>query len=108
MKAVIDLIDYYNWEYVTILYQESTGLGRIEDLIKLPRPSSKTKDSAQAASRSQHVNLNNKIRLQVRELSLNVNEWIHLIKDVKLSGSSHIIADIQNKNLNKFLKQVEK
>jgi hypothetical protein len=90
MKAVIDLIDYYKWEYVTILYQESTGLDRIEDLIRLPRRS---------------IN-DNKLRLQVRQLSSDINKWIYLIKDVKLSGSSHIIVDIQTRYLNKFLEQV--
>jgi hypothetical protein len=92
MKAIIDLIDYYKWEYVTILYQESTGLDRIEDLIRLPRRS---------------IN-DNKLRLQVRQLSSDINKWIYLIKDVKLSGSSHIIVDIQTRYLNKFLEQVSR
>ena len=90
MEAIIDLIDYYKWEYVTILYQESTGLDRIEDLIRLPRRT--------------HNDV--KLRLQVRQLSSDVNKWIYLIKDVKLSGSSHIIVDIQTKYLNRFLEQV--
>ena len=89
-KSIIDLIDYYKWEYVTIMYQETTGLAHIEDLIKLPRRSSNV----------------NKLRIQVRQLSADVNKWIYLMKDVKLSGSSHIIVDVQTKYLNKFLQQV--
>ncbi len=90
MKSIIDLIGYYKWEYVTILYQESYGFHRIQNLIRLPR--SFVED--------------NKFRLQVRQLSANVDEWIYLIKEIKLSGTSHIIVDIQSKYLNKFIKQV--
>ena len=108
MKAVIDLIEYYKWEYVTILYQESTGISRIEDLIKLPRrpPLRPSSRSASTQPPPIHLNLNNKVKLQVRQLSSDVRKWINLIKDVKLSGSSHIIVDIQTKYLNKFLEQV--
>lgn len=93
IEAVIDLISYYKWEFITILYQESLGPHRIEDLVRLP------------------ANLNsafneNKFRLQVRQLSTDVEKWIYLIKDVKLSGSSHIIVDIENKHLNRFLQLV--
>jgi hypothetical protein len=91
MKSVIHLVDYYKWEFVTVLYQESTGLDRVEDLIKLPR---------------NFIDENNKMRIQVRQLSEDVNKWIYLLKDIKLSGSSHLIVDIQTKYMNTFLKQV--
>ena len=114
-KAMIDLIEYYKWEYVTILFQESTGIHRIEDLIKLPRrPSSRLHTRAGSSGGHMHhhqspihLNLNSKIKLQVRQLSSDVKKWINLIKDVKLSGSSHIIVDIQTKYMNKFLEQAE-
>lgn len=102
---MIDLIEYYKWEYVTILYQESTGLSRIEDLIKLPRRPPQLR-SPNRTNMAVHLNLNNKVKLQVRQLSSDVRKWINLIKDVKLSGSSHIIVDIQTRHLNKFLEQV--
>jgi hypothetical protein len=35
MNAIIDLIFHYKWEFVTVLFQETMGLGRIEDLIKI-------------------------------------------------------------------------
>ena len=91
MSAIIDLIAFYKWEYVTILFQETTGLGRIEDLIRVPG--------------SKKNGVENKLRLQIRQLSEDVSKWIYLIKDVKLSGCSHIIVDIQNKYLNTFLEQ---
>ena len=93
IRAIIDLVNHYKWEYVTILYQETTGPERIEDLIRLPY--------------SNFIN-NKKFRLQVRQLSSDIDKWIFLIKEVKLSGSSHIIVDIETKNLNKFTKIVSK
>ena len=91
LKAIIDLIEYYRWDYITLLFQESTGLDRLEELIRLPR---RKQDEP-------------KFRIQIRQLGPNVDEWIYLIKDLKLSGSSHIIVDIETKNMNKFLKQAE-
>ena len=90
IEAIIDLINHYKWEFVTILYQESLGPNRVEELIRLP---------------SSLFN-ENKFRLQVRQLSTDIDKWIYLIKDVKLSGSSHIIVDIENKYLNRFLQLV--
>ena len=93
MNAIIDLIFYYKWDFVTILFQESTGLGRIEDLIRIPKRKSGSAEE--------------EIRIQIRQLSSDVNKWIYLIKDVKLSGSSYFIVDIQTKYLNKFIEQVK-
>ena len=93
MKSIIDLINYYKWDLVTILYQESYGFDRIQNLINLP-------NSRKGA--------NSKYRIRVRQLSSNINEWIYLIKDVKSSGTSHIIVDIETKYLNEFIKQVRR
>ena len=90
-NAIIDLITFYKWEFVTILFQESTGLSRIEDLIRLPG--------------TKRNGVESKIRLQVRQLGVDVSKWLYLIKDVKLSGCSFIIVDIQDKYMNTFLDQ---
>lgn len=105
---MIDLIEYYKWEYVTILYQESTGISRIEDLIKLPPRPNLRSSNRPIEMAPIHLNLNSKIKLQVRQLSSDVTKWVNLIKDVKLSGSSHIIVDIQTRYLNTFLEQVDR
>lgn len=103
MKAIIDLIEYYKWEYVTILYQETTGIERIEDLVRMQREYGQQPYSSNPYGQNQP----NKLRIQVRQLSKDVDKWIYLIKDVKLGSSSHIIVDIQTKYLNDFLKQAE-
>ena len=92
MKAIIDLIDHYKWEYVTLLYHESIGLDRIEDLIRLER---------KVIAHDDHL-----VRLQVRQLSKDASDWIYLLKMIKLSGSCHIIVDIQAKFLNLFIRLV--
>jgi hypothetical protein len=89
MKAVLDLITYYNWEYVTILFQELDSLYRIEDLIRL-----------QTTAR------NEKLKFNVKLLGSDASKWIEALKEIKLSGSSHIIVDIQSKQLNKFFEMV--
>ncbi len=91
--AITDLIDYYKWEQITILYQESTGLNRIENLLKL---SPKINNAE-----------NSKFRIILKQLSLNTNDWQYILKETKKSGSSHIIVDVETKNLNLFLKIAE-
>ena len=70
-QSITDLINHYGWEHVTILYQESTGLEKIEDLIRLPFKSTSSK-----------------LRMHVKQLSVDSEQWIYSLKDVKLSGSS--------------------
>ena len=91
ITAIIDLVHMYKWEYVTVLYQEDTGPERIMQLIHMP---------------SMKFFSSNKFHLQVRQLSSDFDKWIYLIKEIKLSGSSHIIVDIETKNLNKFIQIV--
>ena len=86
-EAIYDFVLHNNWRFVTILYQESLGLDRIQGLINMPAT-------------------NSKIRLQVRQLSHNVHDWIYLLKEIKLSGSSHIIVDIETQYINDFIDQV--
>jgi len=87
LNAIFNLIKYYKWTLVTVLFQEPN---RIEDLI-----------------RYNEFELNeNKLHFQFRLISSNSNDWVHLIKNIKSSGSSHIIIDLETKFINKFLKIV--
>jgi ionotropic kainate glutamate receptor 1 len=31
-RAVLDLVLYYNWKTVTVVYEDSTGMGLMQDL----------------------------------------------------------------------------
>ena len=87
LSAIVDLVKYYKWTFVTVLFQEPN---RIEDLIKY----------------SENELNENKLHFQFRLISSKSNEWIDLIKEVKSTGSSHIIIDLETKLINKFLKIV--
>ena len=89
MNAIVDFTDHYRWNFVTILYQESLGLDYIQHLVRTASISHKM------------------LRTQVRQLSSNMNEWIFLLKDVKLSGSSHIIVAIETRLLNEFIEKAK-
>lgn len=88
--AIIDLVFYYNWEHITVLYEETIGMDRIHHLMNIPRLKSFNSD---------------KYRIDVRQLGSNLSTWIFLLKDIKLKGSSHIIVDIQSRNLKYFIQQ---
>lgn len=90
MNAIIDLVQHYKWDYVTILYQETLGLEHIHDFVR----------------QSSFTNTDKLFRVQVRQLSKNINEWIYILKDIKLTSSSHIIVDIETKYLREFVRQV--
>ncbi len=91
IRVITDLIVELNWEFVTIIYSESTGPSKVQDLINLP---------------STNIIKNRKFRLQVKQLSVDINKWVYLMKEVALSGSSHIIIDIENKHFRDFVKIV--
>ncbi len=91
MRAYIDLILHYQWEFITILYSEARGPDRVQDLIKLPYSDIKAKSLK-------------KMRLQIRQLSADTSQWIYQLKEIKLSGSSHLIIDIERSLFNEFIK----
>ena len=69
VQAVIDLIVEYNWEFVTVIYSESTGPEKVQAFIDMPY----TNKIA-----------NKRFRMQVKQLSKDVKQWVYLIKDVNL------------------------
>ncbi len=89
MDGILNLIDYQGWDFVTILFHEASGFRRVEDLIKL------------------NNKINHKVRYQVKQLSSNSNNWKHMLREIKLSGSSHIIVDIHTKFLSRFFSLAE-
>lgn len=95
-NAIINLIDHYKWEYVTLIYHENSGLRRIEDLLRFER---------KKIFSNQRISLD-KLNIQVRQLSSNVDQWVYLLKDIKQSGSCHLIVDIQVEYLNRFFESV--
>ncbi len=87
ITAIIDIIHYSKWNFVDVLFQEPS---RIDYLIRYA--GSKFDDK--------------KLHFQFKLLSKNHSEWSSLLKNVRESGSSHIIIDIESKYINSFLKLV--
>lgn len=91
VQSLTDLIKHYKWKYVTVLYQESYGFERIQNLIKT-------------------TNMNqddpHTFKVRVRQLSKDISQWVYVIKDIKSSGTSHIVVDIEPQLLNEFINQV--
>ena len=46
-------------------------------------------------------------RVRVRQLGADVTKWTQLIRDLKASGTSHIIVDIETQYMNEFIRQVK-
>ena len=88
-EAIKDVVNYYKWEFITVIYQEPS---RIQDLIRL--------------SYTKKLNKDFKYRFQFKYMNHNKSEWIEIVKFIKLSGSVHIIIDIENKLINDFLEIV--
>lgn len=85
--AVFDLTQHYKWTLMTVIFQEPS---RIEELVRF-------------AGNELH---DNKIHFHFRIISSNITNWIGLIRDIKLSGSSHIVVDLETKLINRFLRLV--
>lgn len=86
-KIIIDLINHYKWSFVTVLFQEPN---RIEDIVNY----------------ASNDYFEHKIRFQFRILDYNKSHWPILLKDIKSTGSSHIIIDLETSLVNCFLKIV--
>jgi hypothetical protein len=91
VQSLTDLINHYKWKYVTVLYQESYGFDRIQNLIKIT---------------NQNQANPNMFKIRVRQLNKDIRQWIYIIKDIKSSGTSHIIVDIEPYLINEFVRQV--
>lgn len=84
-EVLIDLIQSYKWNTITVLFQEEK---RIQKLI-------------QHAAISDHYD--QKIKFQFRMILPNISYWNLLLREVKESGSAHIIVDLESNLVEKFL-----
>jgi glutamate receptor, ionotropic kainate 2 len=87
MDAIIDLIDYYKWKYITVLYRDPS---RIEDLIEYA-----------GSDDMDYQNSNH--NLIFRYLSNNSSDWNDVMKEIRSSGTFHMIVDIETELISQFL-----
>uniref|UniRef100_A0A672MWC7 Glutamate receptor n=1 Tax=Sinocyclocheilus grahami TaxID=75366 RepID=A0A672MWC7_SINGR len=84
--AILDLVQFLKWKTATVVYDDSTGLIRLQELIMAP-------------SRYN-------IRLKIRQLPLDTTDTRPLLKEMKRSREFRIIFDCSHIMAAQILKQV--
>uniref|UniRef100_A0AAQ4Q1L5 Glutamate receptor n=1 Tax=Gasterosteus aculeatus aculeatus TaxID=481459 RepID=A0AAQ4Q1L5_GASAC len=85
--AILDLVQYLKWKTATVVYDDSTGLIRLQELIMAP-------------SRYN-------IRLKIRQLPLDTQDTRPLLKEMKRSREFRIIFDCSHQMAAQILKQTD-
>ncbi|XP_049994573.1 glutamate receptor ionotropic, kainate 1 isoform X6 [Alexandromys fortis] len=85
-RAVLDLVLYYNWKTVTVVYEDSTGLIRLQELIKAP-------------SRYN-------IKIKIRQLPSGNKDAKPLLKEMKKGKEFYVIFDCSHETAAEILKQI--
>ncbi|NWW72194.1 GRIK1 protein, partial [Climacteris rufus] len=85
-RAVLDLVLYYNWKVVTVVYEDSTGLIRLQELIKAP-------------SRYN-------IKIKIRQLPAGNKDARPLLKEMKKGKEFYVIFDCSHETAAEILKQI--
>uniref|UniRef100_A0A8C4UY87 Glutamate receptor n=1 Tax=Falco tinnunculus TaxID=100819 RepID=A0A8C4UY87_FALTI len=85
-RAVLDLVLYYNWKIVTVVYEDSTGLIRLQELIKAP-------------SRYN-------IKIKIRQLPSGNKDARPLLKEMKRGKEFYVIFDCSHETAAEILKQI--
>ncbi|KAM4771411.1 glutamate receptor ionotropic, kainate 2 [Rhinophrynus dorsalis] len=84
-RAILDLVQFFKWKTVTIAYDDSTGLIRLQELIKAPS----------------RYNL----RLKIRQLPMDTKDAKPLLKEMKRGKEFHVIFDCSHDMAAGILKQ---
>ncbi|RXN08178.1 glutamate receptor kainate 2 isoform X2 [Labeo rohita] len=84
-RAILDLVHFFRWRTVTVVYDDSTGLIRLQELIKAP-------------SRYN-------IRLKIRQLAADTKDAKPLLKEMKKAKEFHVIFDCSHEMAAWILKQ---
>ncbi|NXM86126.1 GRIK1 protein, partial [Oenanthe oenanthe] len=85
-RAVLDLVLYFNWRVVTVVYEDSTGLIRLQELIKAP-------------SRYN-------IKIKIRQLPPGNKDARPLLKEMKKGKEFYVIFDCSHETAAEILKQI--
>nr|XP_045721186.1 glutamate receptor ionotropic, kainate 2 [Mirounga angustirostris] len=84
-RAILDLVQFFKWKTVTVVYDDSTGLIRLQELIKAPS----------------RYNL----RLKIRQLPADTKDAKPLLKEMKRGKEFHVIFDCSHEMAAGILKQ---
>ncbi|XP_075930745.1 glutamate receptor ionotropic, kainate 2 isoform X1 [Petromyzon marinus] len=84
-RAILELVQHFHWRLVTVVYQDSTGLIRLQELIKAPSRYS--------------------IRLKIRQLPTGTKDARPLLREMKRAKEFHVIFDCSHTTAAEILKQ---
>ncbi|XP_058885678.1 glutamate receptor ionotropic, kainate 1 isoform X1 [Acipenser ruthenus] len=85
-RAILDIVQYYKWKTVTVVYEDSTGLIRLQELIKAP-------------SRYN-------IKIRIRQLPTMSKDARPLLKEMKKGKEFFVIFDCTHQTTADILKQI--
>ncbi|XP_039224810.1 glutamate receptor ionotropic, kainate 1 isoform X3 [Crotalus tigris] len=85
-RAVLDLVLHYNWKIVTVVYEDSTSLIRLQELIKAP-------------SRYN-------IKIKIRQLPSGNKDARPLLKEMKRGKEFFVIFDCSHETAAEIMKQI--
>uniref|UniRef100_A0A3B3ZQ89 Glutamate receptor n=1 Tax=Periophthalmus magnuspinnatus TaxID=409849 RepID=A0A3B3ZQ89_9GOBI len=86
-RAVLDIVQYYKWKTVTVVYEDATGLIRLQELIKAPSRYS--------------------IKIKIRQLPTGSKDARPLLKEMKKGKEFYVIFDCSYQTSADVLKQVK-
>ncbi|CAL8363505.1 unnamed protein product [Merluccius merluccius] len=85
-RAVLDIVQYYKWKTVTVVYEDATGLIRLQELIKAPSRYS--------------------IKIKIRQLPTGSRDARPLLKEMKKGKEFYVIFDCSYQTSADVLKQI--
>ncbi|XP_016381426.1 glutamate receptor ionotropic, kainate 1-like isoform X1 [Sinocyclocheilus rhinocerous] len=85
-RAILDIVIFYKWKSVTVVYEDSTGLMRMQELIKAPSK----------------INL----KIRIRQLPSGGGDSRPLLKEMKKEKEFYIIFDCSYQVAAELLKQL--
>ncbi|XP_059083828.1 glutamate receptor ionotropic, kainate 2-like isoform X2 [Tigriopus californicus] len=87
-KAYADLVKAFGWKSLVLLYENEESMIKLQEVLKYPR----------------HVDT---IRLTVRQLYTDTDDYRPLLKEIKTSGATKIVLDCAFNKIEKVLKQAD-
>ncbi|KAL7847509.1 hypothetical protein AOLI_G00222270 [Acnodon oligacanthus] len=85
-RAILDVVTYYKWKSITVVYEDSTGLMRMQELIKAPS--------------------RNGMKVRIRQLPLGSSDARPLLKEMKKEQEFYVIFDCSYQMASELLKQL--
>uniref|UniRef100_A0AAY4B909 Glutamate receptor n=1 Tax=Denticeps clupeoides TaxID=299321 RepID=A0AAY4B909_9TELE len=85
-RAVLDIVQFYKWKMVTVVYEDATGLIRLQELIKAP---------------SRYT-----IKIKIRQLPTGSRDARPLLKEMKKGKEFYVIFDCSYQTSADVLKQL--